>query len=125
MVTIAPPLTRVHKLFRHRIITNELPKLPFKSEKVSRILVKRKLSKESILMDEDHMRRGRDHLRDLISLGLVTRIKTTEGSMYLKNPISNLLEKYKFRDSCPKDLYEAAFFADSLARMKLDNPNYQ
>lgn len=124
MVTIAPPLTRVHRLFRHRIITNELPKLPFKSAKISKILVKKKLSKESILIDENHMRRGRDHLHDLVSLGLVTRTKTTDGLMYLKNPITKLLENYKFRDSCPKDLYEAAFFADRLARMKLDNPNY-
>lgn len=124
MVTIAPPLTRVHRLFRHRIITNELPKSPFKSEKVSRILVNKKLSNESILIDENHMRRGRDHLHDLVSLGLVTRTKTTDGFLYLKNPITKLLENYKFRDSCPKDLYETAFFADRLARMKLGNPNY-
>lgn len=124
MVTIAPALTRVHKLFRHRAILNELPSGPFKSELVSEILVKDKLSKKSILIDEDHMRRGRDHLHDLVSLGLVTRIQTQDGFFYKKNPISDLLKKYKFKDSCPRDLYEAAFFADCLARMKLDNPNY-
>ncbi len=124
MTTIAPPLTRVHRLFRHRTITNDLPNKPFKSDIVSRILVEKKLSKKSILVDANHMRRGRDHLNDLVSLGLVMRIKTTEGLQYSKNPITKLLTQYKFKDSCPKDLFETAFFANCLAKMKLDDPNY-
>jgi len=125
MVTIAPPLTRVHKLFRHRAIINDLPSTSFDSEIISKILVKRKLSHISIITNQDHMRRGRDHLRDLISLGLVSTVATKNRNKYIKNPISNNLKKYRFKDSFPYDIYETAFFSNQLGRMTLTNPNYQ
>jgi hypothetical protein len=90
------------------------------SHEIASILVKRKLSNKSILLDPDHERRARDHAMNCVLLGLL-RHNAKDSTKYEPTTVSADLRRYSFSDSCPKDLHETAFFADRLCRLKLDN----
>jgi hypothetical protein len=126
-ITIAPAITRVHKLFRIRTIVNESAKYIKKREQgvntkqIGRILVDRKLSKTSILSSPNKLKRARDHALNASILGFFVPIPHGHGFVYAKTPIADLLCPYDFDQSCPYDLHENAIFVDRLMKLKLGN----
>lgn len=121
--TTAPPITRVHKLFRIRTVINDSSsyKEGVTTDDIGRILVERKLSKESILKSPDTLKRARDHALNAAYLGLFIPVPRGRQFFYVKSPSGNLLSKYAFEDECPKDAHEAAVFIDRMMRLKLTN----
>jgi len=119
VMTLAPAITRVHKLFRLRTVVNDA-KGGVTSHEVAEILVNRHLSAVSTLRDQDHERRARDHVMNCILLGLL-RKNASDPYVYEPTSIASKLSGYKFDDGCPKDIDEMALFADRLCRLKLDN----
>ena len=126
--TIAPAITRVHKLFRLRTVVNEIPNYVSKkktgatSKDIGRILVNRKLSKTSILETADKLKRARDHAHNASLLGLLIPTRQNHQFTYRRSIFGKLLSKYMFEDECPKDLHESAIFTDRVMRLKLTNP---
>lgn len=126
--TTAPPITRVHKLFRLRTIVNDIPShVPEReagatSKDIGQILVDRKLSKTSILETTDKLKRARDHANNASFLGLLIPIPHDHEFLYKRSIFGELLSKYRFDDECPKDLHESAVFTDRIMRLKLTNP---
>jgi len=124
--TVAPPFTRVHKLFRIRTVVNAVRELTEKERKatdreIANILAKRKMSKLKFERIRHRIhRRARDHLLNAAYLGLVTRSSSRPFS-YKPTPVGQLLKKYRFIDECPKDMVEKAIFTDRLMRFKLTN----
>lgn len=119
-MTLAPAITRVHKLFRLRTVANNAEG-GVTSHQVAEILVNNRLSSVSILEDQDHERRARDHVMNCLLLGMLTK-HNTETYVYEPTKIAaTKLKEYSFEDACPKDLDEMAFFADRLCRLKLSN----
>lgn len=121
--TIAPPITRVHKLFRIRTIVTKSLEYPYgvTDEDVGRILVNLNLSKPSILESKDKLKRARDHLFNASFLGLMIPIRVDRRLRYIVSPVGKLLSGYTFEDPCPRDSKEAAIFVDRALRMKLTN----
>lgn len=120
--TIAPPITRVHKLFRLRTVVNDSTKTKIvTTEEVGKILVNRELSKASILDSPDKLKRARDHALNLTYLGLFIPHRYDHGFRYAVSPAGHLLEGYGFHDDFPRGLEESAVFIDRMLRMKLTN----
>lgn len=121
--TVAPPITRVHKLFRIRTIVNDSSryKVGATTRDIGQILVDRRLSKKSILESPDKLKRARDHALNSAYLGLLIPIHRNHGFAYVKSPVGGLLDGYTFEDECPKDTHEAAIFIDRMMRFKLTN----
>jgi len=122
--TLAPPITRVHKLFRIRTVVNDSSTYGGKvtTREVGRILVDRGLSKKSILESMNKLKRARDHAHNASYLGFFTPIPENGRQFsYVVSPIGRLLSKYTFDDECPRDLHEAAIFVDRMMRLKLTN----
>ena len=113
-----------------RTIVNETPNYIPKgkdgatSKDIGQILVNRKLSKTSILESANKLKRARDHANNASFLGLLTpiHVKHEHEFFYNRSVYGELLSKYKFEDSCPKDLHESAIFTDRMMRLKLTNP---
>ena len=128
--TIAPAITRVHKLFRLRTVVNEIPKYISKkkagatSKDIGEILVRRKLSKTSILETTDKLKRARDHANNASILGLLVPIPLPHKHefVYRRSIFGDMLSQYRFEEECPKDLRESAIFTDRIMRLKLTNP---
>ncbi len=126
--TTAPPITRVHKLFRLRTVVNDLKNyvsagaVGVTSKNIGQILVDRKLSKISILETADKLKRARDHANNASVLGLLVPIPHGREFVYTRSVFGELLSKYRFEDECPKDLHESAIFTDRIMRLKLTNP---
>lgn len=126
--TTAPPITRVHKLFRLRTVVNDIPRYIPKGEAgvasrdIGQILVDRKLSKISILETTDKLKRARDHAHNASFLGFLTPIRHNHEFLYKASIFGELLAEYSFQDECPKDLHESAVFTDRIMRLKLTNP---
>jgi len=124
--TVAPPFTRVHKLFRIRTVVNAVTELSEQKKKttdrhIAEVLASRKLSKlkRERIRHRIH-RRARDHLLNAAYLGLVTRSEKRPFN-YEPTPVGELLRNYRFVDECPKDPVEKAVFTDRLMRFKLTN----
>ena len=125
--TMAPPITRVHKLFRIRTIVNESPKYieageqGVNTQQIGRILVDRKLSKTSILESPNKLKRARDHALNSSILGFFIPIPKNHQFAYARSSIANLLDRYEFEQECPYDLHESAIFIDRMMKLKLTN----
>jgi len=125
--TVAPPITRVHKLFRIRTIVNESSKYVkpgeqgVKTEQIGRILVDRKLSKTGILESQNKLKRARDHALNASILGFFVPVPQDHQFAYVKSPVASLLDQYSFDQPCPNDLHESAIFVDRMMRLKLTN----
>ena len=124
--TVAPPFTRVHKLFRIRTVVNAVSELSEQKKKatdrqIAEVLASRKLSKlkRERIRHRIH-RRARDHLLNAAYLGLVTRSEKRPFN-YEPTPVGELLRNYRFVDEYPKDAVEKAVFTDRLMRFKLTN----
>jgi hypothetical protein len=125
--TLAPAITRVHKLFRIRTIVNESPKYVqpkaqgVNTEQIARILVDRKLSKQSILESQNKLKRARDHALNASILGFFVPIPQDHQFLYAKSIIADELAKYTLDQECPSDLHESAVFIDRMMKLKLTN----
>lgn len=125
--TKAPPLTRVHKLFRLRTVLNDASrydpsnKIGVTTEQIGKILVDRKLSKKTIIESPNKLKRARDHALNCSILGLSIPIPHGNSFRYTKSPVANLLSKYSFENECPYDLHESAIFVDRMMKLKLTN----
>lgn len=124
--TVAPPFTRVHKLFRIRTVVNAVSELSEQKKnatdrQIAEVLASKKLSKlkHERIRHRIH-RRARDHLLNAAYLGLVTRSEKRPFN-YESTPVGRLLRNYRFVDECPKDALEKAVFTDRLMRSKLTN----
>ncbi|MEM2914952.1 MAG: hypothetical protein QXH91_06100, partial [Candidatus Bathyarchaeia archaeon] len=124
--TIAPPFTRVHKLFRIRTVVKAVNDLTEEKRnatdsEIAEVLAKRRLSKLKYEKIRDRIhRRARDHLLNAAYLGLVTR-SARRPFNYHPTPSGTLLRRYQFTDECPKDSLEKAVFISRLMRLKLTN----
>jgi len=118
----APPITRIHRLFRIRVIVRKANELgSIKDEEVGRVLVEAKLSKESTIRSPDKLRRARDHLYNATILGLLIPNRRNKEFVYQPSPYGRLLSRYSLIDEFPKDTYEASLFIERLMRLKLTN----
>ena len=126
--TIAPAITRVHKLFRIRTVVNDSSKYlsdvkaGINTNEVGEILVNRRLSKSSILESPNKLKRARDHALNASILGFFIPIRQDHQFLYVKSRTGYLLEKYEFSQECPNDLHESSIFIDRMMRLKLTNP---
>jgi hypothetical protein len=125
----APPITRVHNLFRLRTVLNAVTKLHengkiVTDDEIATLLAKKRLSKYKPKKLKDRIgRRARDHLKTLIRIGLAWRVKKGRRFDYRPTPVGEqLYHRYEFMDECPKDPFEEAIFTDRLMRTKLVNP---
>ena len=83
------------------------------------------LSKYSTLKPRDRQgRRSRDHLATCTYLGLLDRRLQANEYFYFPTPLGNKLNKYNFREECPKDLDELTAFTAALLQFKLINGHY-
>ena len=121
----SPPISRVHKLFRLRIIVNEITKLnqrgdyPVNDEKIAVALRNAGLSKFKDERKQHRIeRRARDHLLTATYLGLLTRI----GRPFSYEPtrMGKKLLSYG-QEECPKNANEESIFIDRLMTLKLTN----
>lgn len=125
--TKAPPITRVHKLFRLRTVVNDISLYDTPTSKgvitkdVGQILVDRKLSKVSIIESANKLKRARDHALNTSILGLTIPIPKGNSFIYKKSPVGELLSVYSFENECPFDLRESSIFADRMMKLKLTN----
>lgn len=121
--TIAPPITRVHKLFRIRTIVNDSSRYKngVTTKEVGEILVERQLSKKSILESGNKLKRARDHVLNASYLGLFIPTRRNHSFYYVTSPVGRLLGQYKFEDECPRDLHETSIFIDRMMYLKLTN----
>ena len=121
--TIAPAITRVHKLFRLRTIVNGLSKYSKggTTNHIGKILVNTKLSKKSILESGNKLKRAREHAANAAYLGLLIPVRDGNKFRYITSPIGHLLGKYEFDDACPKNANETSIFIDRMMRLKLTN----
>ena len=125
--TVAPAITRVHKLFRIRTIVNdssnyiEAGREGVDTHQIGRILVDRKLSKASILESGNKLKRARDHALNASQLGFFVPIAQDHQYFYARSPIADLIEDYGFDEECPSDLHESAVFVDRMMKLKLTN----
>jgi len=121
----APPITRVHNIFRIRTIVNAVSAQNKKrkqpnDEEIAEVLAKSGLSKYREEKAKDRiMRRARDHLLTASYMGLLTRIGFPFG--YSSTLAGSLLQKYGPEEECPKDTMEEAVFIDKILRLKLTN----
>src|SRR2546427_3269865 len=104
--TKAPPITRVHKLFRIRTIVNESRNYLKKRKgvdqrQIGQILVDTKLSKASILESPNKLKRARDHALNASLLGFFVPIPQDHEFLYAPTPIADQLQSYKFDQECP------------------------
>ncbi len=125
-----PPITRVHNLYRFRFTVNEITalrnkQLPPTSVSFEKYLTDYQLSKYSTLKPRDRQgRRSRDHLATCTYLGLLDRRLQANEYFYFPTPLGNKLNKYNFREECPKDLDELTVFTAALLQFKLINGHY-
>jgi len=125
--TLAPPITRVHKLFRIRTVVKESANYikpgdrGVNTKQIGKILVDKKLSKLSILESQNKLKRARDHALNASILGFFTPIPLDHQFVYAKSPIGDLLDQYEFDQSCPNDLHESSIFVDRMMKLKLTN----
>jgi hypothetical protein len=121
----APPITRVHNIFRLRTIVNATTELNKKGkypsdDEIGLILAKRGLSKiRHAKMKDRIMRRARDHLLTASYMGLLTRFGKPFG--YQTTTAGRILNTYSFGEECPKDVREESVFIDRILRLKLTN----
>lgn len=124
-ITFAPPITRVHNLFRIRIIVNAVTDFNLKKkfpgdEEIAMVLAKKGLSKLRREKIKDRiMRRARDHLLTASYLGLLGRKGRPFG--YWSTTAGKQLKTYSADEECPKDEKEEAVFIDKIMRLKLTN----